>query len=88
MRPALEHRPTLVLRHTAPDPELGRDVRRVGKAVGDHRAADADLLGSLLSSAPDGQGVGLSLAADPVLRLVLEPTRNELLLVQPGDVSW
>jgi hypothetical protein len=67
-RPALEHSPTLALRHTAPDPELGLVVQRVGKTLGDHRAADADPLGGPLGSTPDEQGIGRSLPAGSLQR--------------------
>jgi hypothetical protein len=73
IRSALEQCPTLTLRHTAPDAELGVVVQRVGEALGDHRAAHADLLGAVLGSPPDEQGVGHGLAAGAVLRPPLDP---------------
>ena len=67
LRPALEQRPTLAFRHTAPHPELGLVVQGVGKALGDNRAPDAHLLGDLLGSTPDEQGAGLNRTAGSVL---------------------
>jgi len=72
-RPALEQRAALAFRHTAPDPELGAIVQSVGKAFGDHGAAHANLLGELLGSASNEQGVRLSSDAGPLRRPLLDP---------------
>ena len=58
-RPVLEQRPALSLSHAAPDPELGVVVQRVGQTFGYHRTAHANLLGLLLGSPPDEEGIRL-----------------------------
>ena len=53
----------LPLGHATPNPELHAIIEGISEALGSHRAAQADVLGSLLSGSLDEEGVGVGAPA-------------------------